>query len=159
MTDREFLRHTVAALAYRAEKATRNAPASFAGFRAGPSSRTPAEILAHMSDLFDWALTMVEGTPRWNESPVLPWDEQRARFFATVRRFDDALGSTGEIPYELTRIFQGPVADALTHTGQLTMLRRLHGAPVKGESYNRADIAIGRVGLEQARPDPRYEFD
>jgi len=159
MTDREFLRHNVATLAYRAAKATRGAPGSFAAFRAGPSSRTPVEVLAHMGDLLDWALSMAKGEPRWHTSDPLPWEEERARFFAALERFDAALASPEPLHYELTRLFQGPIADALTHTGQLTMLRRLHGAPVKGESYNRADIAVGRVGPEQTPPDPRYEFD
>jgi len=159
MTDRELLRHTVATLAYRAAKATRGAPESFAAFRAGPSSRTPVEVLAHMGDLLDWALSMARGEPKWHTSDPLPWEKERARFFAALGRFDQALASPGPLHYELTRLFQGPIADALTHTGQLTMLRRLHGAPVKGESYNRADIAAGRVGSEQTPPDPRYEFD
>ena len=159
MTDREFLRHTVATLAYRAAKATRGAPATFAAFRAGPSSRTPVEVLAHMGDLLDWALSMAKGEPKWRTSDPLPWEQERERFFAALKAFDDALASPEPLHYELTRLFQGPIADALTHTGQLTMLRRLHGAPVKGESYNRADIAAGRVGSEQTPPDPRYEFD
>ena len=159
MTDREFLRHTVATLAYRAAKTVRAAPATFAGFRPGPTSRTPVEVLAHMGDLMDWALSMAKGTPRWNNATPQAWEPECARFFAAVKGFDDALASGQSLQYDLTRLFQGPVADALTHTGQLAMLRRLHGAPMKGESYNRADIAAGRVGPEQTSADPRYEFD
>ena len=159
MNDRELLRHTVATLAYRAAKATRGAPDAFATFKAGPTSRTPVEVLAHMGDLFDWALSMAAGAPRWNTSEPKPWSEERERFFATLKRFDDRLASPEPLAYEVTRLFQGPVADALTHTGQLTMLRRLHGAPVKGESYNRADIVVGRVGAEQTPANPKYEFD
>jgi hypothetical protein len=159
VTDRELLRHTVATLAYRAAKATRGAPDAFATFKAGPTSRTPVEVLAHMGDLFDWALSMATGAPRWNTSEPKPWSEERERFFATLKRFDDRLASPEPLAYEVTRLFQGPVADALTHTGQLTMLRRIYGAPVKGESYNRADIAVGRVGTEQTPANPKYEFD
>ena len=159
MTDREMLRHTLATLAYRAAKATRGAPAAFAGFKAGPTSRTPVEVLAHMGDLFDWALAMAKGEPKWHTSAPLPWEEERARFFRTLEAFDRLLASPEPSRYELTRLFQGPIADALTHTGQLTMLRRIHGSPVKGESYNRADIVAGRVGPDQTPPDPRYEFD
>ena len=159
MNDRELLRHTVATLAYRAAKATRGAPDAFATFKAGPTSRTPVEVLAHMGDLFDWALSMAAGAPRWNTSEPKPWSEERERFFATLKRFDDRLASPEPLAYEVTRLFQGPVADALTHTGQLTMLRRIYGAPVKGESYNRADIAVGRVGAEQTPANPKYEFD
>ena len=159
MTDREFLRHTLATLAYRAAKATRGAPDTFATFQAGPTSRTPVEVLAHMGDLLDWALSMANGTPRWHTSDPLPWEQERERFFQAMRAFDDVLASSAPLSYELTRLFQGPVADALTHTGQLTMLRRIHGAPVKGESYNRAEIAVGRVGAEQTPANPKYEFD
>ena len=159
MTDREFLRHTLATLAYRAAKATRGAPDSFANFRAGPTSRTAVEILAHMGDLFDWALSMAKGEPKWNSAQPLPWDQERARFFAALEKFDEVLASPEPVGYELTRLFQGPVADALTHTGHLTMLRRVHGSPIKGESYNRADIQTGRVGPDQTPADPRYEFD
>ena len=157
--DRASLRHCVATLAYRAAKALRDAPPGFAGFRAAPDARTPVEILAHMGDLFDWALRMVRGESRWTAATPLPWDAECARFFTALRAFDDHLASEAPIACEVTRVFQGPVADALTHTGQLTMLRRLCGAPVKGESYNRADIVAGRVGSEQTPADPRFEFE
>lgn len=159
MTDREFLRHAVATLAYRAAKTMRGAPASFATFFPGSTSKTPVQIVAHMGDLFDWALSLANGAAKWNHSTPRAWEPECARFFAAVKTFDDVLASDAEIHYELTRLFQGPVADALTHTGQLAMLRRLHGAPMKGESYNRADIAAGRVGSEQTPADTRYEFD
>jgi hypothetical protein len=159
MTDREFVRHAVATLAYRAAKTMRDAPEAFATFRPGPTSRTAVELVAHMGDLFDWALSMASGEGRWNTAVPQAWDQECARFFATVKAFDDALAADGPIRYPLTRLFQGPIADALTHTGQLAMLRRLHGAPMKGESYNRADVTAGRVGSDQTPADPRYEFD
>ena len=159
MTDREFLRHTVATLAYRAAKTLRGAPPAFAGFRPGANSKTAVEVLAHMGDLMDWALSMASGAPKWNNSTPLPWEKESARFFAALTAFDGALEDDVPLHYDLTRLFQGPVADALTHTGQLAMMRRLSGSPMKGESYNRADIAIGRVGAEQTPADPRYEFD
>ena len=159
MNDREFLRHTVATLAYRAAKTLRGAPESFASFQPGPTSRTPVELLAHMGDLFDWALSMTTGAPKWNTATPQPWEQECARFFAALKAFDDALASDRPLSYELTRMFQGPVADALTHTGQLAMMRRLHNAPMKGESYNRADIQIGRVGADQTPANPKYEFD
>jgi hypothetical protein len=159
MTDRELLRHTVATMAYRAAKTMRGASGSFAAFKPGPTSNTPVEIVAHMGDLFDWALSMARGETKWNNSAPLAWDAECARFFAAVKAFDDALAAPEPVRAELTRLFQGPVADALTHTGQLAMLRRLHGAPMKGESYARADIAVGRVGAEQTPANPKYEFD
>jgi hypothetical protein len=159
MDDREFLRHTVATLAYRAAKTMRGAPESFAGFLAPGAGRTPVEIVAHMGDLFDWGLSMAKGEGKWTTAAPRAWDAECARFFAAVKAFDDVLASGEPLGYELTRLFQGPVADALTHTGQLAMLRRLHGAPMKGESYNRADVVVGRVGAEQTPANPKFEFD
>jgi hypothetical protein len=159
MNDVGMLRHAVATLAYRAAKALRGAPATFAEFRVAPGSPSPLEIVGHMGDLFDWGLRMANGEGRWTTATPQPWDAECARLFAAFETFDRRLAAPEPPAYELTRLFQGPVADALTHTGQLAMLRRLHGAPMKGESYNRADIAIGRVGPDQPPPDPRFEFD
>ena len=159
MTDRELVRHTVATLAYRAAKTMRGTPGTFATFRPGPTSKTAVEIVAHMGDLLGWALSMANGEGRWDAAVPQAWDGECARFFAALKAFDDLLASDEPIRYPLTRLFQGPIADALTHTGQLAMLRRLHGVPMKGESYNRADVALGRVGADQTPADPRYEFD
>ena len=157
--DRRSLRHAVATLGYRAAKTMRGAPESFAVFRPGSTSKTPVEIVAHMGDLFDWALRMAQGESRWTSAPPLAWSDECARFFASLRAFDDRLASEQPIHHELARLFQGPVADALTHTGQLAMLRRLHGCPMKSESYNRADVVVGRTGPEQTPADVCFEFD
>jgi hypothetical protein len=154
---RALLRHTLATLAYRAAKTLRGAPASFADFRAGPGSRTPAEILAHMGDLLDWALHLAQGHHVWRDSAPRPWDDEVARFFAALRACDDFFASDERLGFLPGRLFQGPVADALWHTGQLAMLRRMAGAPIRGENYFKADIDVGRLGLEQAAP--RTEFD
>jgi len=147
---RELLRHTLATLAYRGGKTVRNAPAEFAGFSG--AGRTPAQILAHIGDLLDWALSMANGTRKWHDSTPLPWEQEEARFFAALKSFDDYLASSEPLQARTEKLFQGPVADALTHVGQLAMLRRLAGAPIVGENYYVADIAIGRVGAEQAAP-------
>jgi hypothetical protein len=152
-----MLRHTVATLAYRAGKAVRDAPPHFAAFAVAPGSRTPAQILAHMGDLFDWALLMAKGKHLWRDSTPLAWDREVARFFAALAAFDAHLASDEQLGSSIERLLQGPVADALTHTGQLTMLRRLAGSPVKGENYAKAAIDAGTVGLMQAAP--RVEFD
>jgi hypothetical protein len=154
---RELLRHTLATLAYRAGKALRDAPPEFAGFTIGPGSRTPAQILAHMGDLLDWALSMAMGAQRWQNAPVQSWSEDCARFFTSLSALDDYLASDAPLGMSFERLFQGPIADALTHTGQIAMLRRIAGAPVRGENYVRAEIASGRVGAEQ--PKPGFEFD
>src|SRR3954447_23980317 len=149
---RAFLRHTLATIAYRGGKAVRGAPDSFAAFRAAPTSRTPAQIVAHLGDLFDWALSIAQGTERWHNSEPLVWDREVARFFDTLQRLDAHLASDAPVAAPPERIFQGAIADALTHVGQLMMLRRAAGAPVRSENYYRADIVAGRLGPEQTAP-------
>ncbi len=154
---REMLRHTVATVAYRGRKAIQGAPPSFASFSPDGSPRTAGRILAHIGDLFDWALTQAQGAEAWHDSPPLEWDAECARFFTSLQRFDEYLASEAPLAGTAERIFQGAIADALTHVGQLAMLRRLAGAKIKGENYSRAEIVAGRVGPEQAAP--RREFD
>ena len=154
---RQLLRHTVATVAYRGGKALRGAPASFADFRVGDSSRTPAQILAHVGDLYDWALSIVSGKQAWQDSQPRPWDAQVARFHGSLQKFDAYLASAEPLHETPEKLFQGPIADSLNHVGQLTMLRRLAGSPIKGENYHKADISVGRVGGDQ--PSPRREFD
>jgi hypothetical protein len=151
------LRHTLATLAYRAAKTLRGMPPEAADFRLpGMDTRSPVEILAHMGDLFDWALSHANGTPVWNVSKPLAWDAEVTRFFAALAKFDERLASPEPIAGDINRLFQGPIADALTHTGQLAMLRRMAGAPVKGENYFVANIAEGQMTLDQ--PSPVREF-
>jgi hypothetical protein len=147
----------VATLAYRGGKAVRGAPEGFGGFVAGAGLRTPLEILAHVGDLLDWALSMASGAQRWNDSKPLAWDEEDARFFKGLEEFDAYLASDAPLAVTVEGLFQGPVADALTHVGQIALLRRMAGAPVRGENYFMAEIVAGRVGDEQAAP--RREFD
>ena len=150
----ELLRHTVATLAYRAGKALRDAPAEFASFDG--AGRTPVKILAHMGDLFDWALCLADGRHEWHNATPLPWNEEVGRFFAALEAFDRRLASGVPLGHPAQALFQGPVADALTHTGQIAMLRRLAGCPMKGENYFKAKITAGCVGIDQ--PSPRVEF-
>jgi len=158
-TTRLFLRHTLATLAYRAGKTVRGTPAAFGEFRADEKSPRVVEILAHMGDLMDWVLTMLKGAQKWNTAKPLPWEQEIARFFASLAAVDGYLASGGAIAWEPGRVFQGGIADALTHTGQLAMLRRLSGYKMKGENYSKADIEAGRVGIDQVPPDPKVEFD
>jgi hypothetical protein len=152
-----LLRHMVATLAYRGGKALRNASPEFATFRAGPQTRTPAEILAHLGDLLDWAVSLVDGKQSWHNSPPLDWDAGVARFFGALETLDQRLAASERLGSSPEKLFQGPIADSLTHIGQIAMLRRLAGAPVRGENYLVAEIAVGQVGVEQALP--RFEFD
>jgi hypothetical protein len=153
----ELLRHTVATLAYRGGKALRGAPASFSGFQAAPGVRTPGQILAHLGDLLDWALSLAKGKQEWHDSPPRTWEEDSARFFAALKAFDDYLASGAPLATPPEKLFQGAIADSLTHVGQINILRRIDGAPIRGENYYRADIAAGRVGAEQSAP--QREFD
>jgi hypothetical protein len=150
----DMLRHTVATLAYRAGKALRGAPPEFAAY-AG-AGRTPAQILAHMGDLFDWALSIANGKQAWKDSQPLPWEQEVARLFAALHAFDARLAGEEPLGGSAERLFQGPVADALTHTGQIAMLRRLAGCAMPGENYFAADIEAGRVGLQQAAPNREF---
>ena len=154
---RQLLRHSVATVAYRGGKALRGASESFAAFTLGGNPRTPAKILAHLGDLFDWALSMARGEAAWHDSQPVAWDAEVSRFFDSLKKFDDYLASQEPLRSSAEGLFQGPIADALTHIGQIAMLRRLAGCPIKGENYFKAEITAGRVGLEQAAP--RREFD
>jgi hypothetical protein len=155
-SSRQLLRHTVATLAYRAGKTLRDAPDSFAGFSTGEKGRTPGDILAHMGDLFDWALSIAKGKQAWHNSVPLPWPQESERFFKTLQTFDDYLASDAPLPVSAEKLFQGPIADALTHTGQIAILRRMAGCPMRGENYFVAEIVTGRVGQVQAAPGREF---
>ena len=158
MTDTtpDILRHAVATLAYRGGKAIRDVPASFPDFRASESTRTPLQILTHIGDLLDWACVLARGEKSWNDAKPQSWDLEVERFFDGLQRLDHQLASQ-PILCKPEKLFQGPIADALTHVGQINLLRRIAGAAVKGENYFSADVAAGRVGRDQT--PPRREFE
>lgn len=147
---RDFLRHTLATLAYRTARALENAPDSFADFSS--AGRRPIQILAHMGDLLHWALSMAQGNPAWRVAQPLAWPQEQQRFFAALSAFDAFLASSVPVQAPVERLFQGPIADALTHAGQLAMLRRLAGSPTRGENFYVAAIAAGQVGPLQPEP-------
>jgi hypothetical protein len=144
----QWLRHTVATLAYRAAKA----PPGFPAFRPAVESRSAGEILAHMGDLIEWALSQSRGEEVWRNSKPRSWAEDADRFFAALAAFDEYLASAPPLRATPERLFQGAVADALTHVGQIAMLRRLAGAGVRGENYSVAKIEVGCTGPQQAAP-------
>jgi len=154
---RDVLRHALATLAYRGGKAVRGATDHFADFKTEATIRTPGQILAHIGDLLDWALSLADGRQVWHDSAPRPWPEEVGRFFEALARLDARLASEAPLGSTPQRLFQGPIADALTHVGQLTMLRRMFGAPVRGENYLKADIVAGRVGPEQSAPGREFE--
>ena len=147
--ERQFLRHTLATLAYRGGKAVRGMPSEAAGFKAGEGSRTPVEILAHIGDLLEWALSLAKGAQAWHNSQPLEWNQEVNRFFAAMQALDGYLASSEPLHATVESLFQGPIADGLTHVGQIAVLRRLAGAPIKGENYSVAEIVAGNVGPDQ----------
>jgi hypothetical protein len=147
---RLLLRHALATLAYRTTRALENAPMDFANFNG--AERRPVQILAHMGDLMEWALSLARGEATWNSSHPLSWQQEQKRFFASLEALDDFLASKAPLYAPVDRLFQGPIADALTHTGQLAMLRRLSGSPTRGEDFYAAGIQTGQVGPIQPTP-------
>jgi len=158
-TTQQLLRHTVATLAYRAEKVLRDAPAAFSEMRLSPAHRSPLEIVSHMGDLLEWAQRMAQGEYVWSPQPAADWKAACDRFFSGLLTLDEALASSTFDKYSADVIFQGPIADALTHIGQLAMVRSAAGVPVRPESYARAEIQVGRVGREQSATRKEFEGD
>lgn len=155
----EMLRHALATLAYRAEKVLRDVPADFADMRLGSSSRSAVEILSHLGDLMAWGARLARGESRWEAGMTLTWTEALDRFFRELAALDAALADPDTAPHQTGILFQGPVADAFTHVGQLAMMRGVAGRPVRPESYARASIQTGRIGREQAAPGREFDGD
>lgn len=154
---RAFLRHTLATIAYRAAKVERDAPPGFGDFQLGKGARTPVQMVAHMADLFDWALVLAQGKSDWAQSKPQSWRKEVDRFHASLLAFDRYLASDAPLGASPEELFQGPISDALTHIGQIAIMRRQDASPVRSEVYVKADIAPGRVGAEQ--PKSPFEFD
>jgi hypothetical protein len=154
---RHLMRHAVATLAYRGNKALRGAPDGFSSFVSGSGCRSAGAVLAHIGDLLDWALSMANGKPEWHDTEPRSWDDDVSRFHNALAAIDGYLASDQPLRTPAEKLLQGPIADALTHIGQIAMMRRLAGVPIKGENYFTAEITVGRVGPDQAAP-PR-EFD
>jgi hypothetical protein len=154
---RDLLRHTVATLAYRAEKVLRDPPTGFAAYKFSTNGRTPLDIVEHLGDLMEWGGRMANGEYRWEGIQTGDWQSACDRFFKGLQSLDENLGRSTFDKHSADQIFQGPIADALTHVGQLALIRGVVGGPVRPESYAQADIRMGRVGREQS--DVRKEFD
>ena len=157
--DRPLLRHLAATLAYRAAKVLRDAPEGFRSFAFDSGRRTPIQIVAHLGDLMTWGCHMADGHYRWAAEGGTDWDHEVTRFFDRLAELDQRLSQEKPLGYPAEILIQGPLADALTHVGQLSMLRGVAGSPVRPESYARAEIVIGRVGLEQAPPGKEFDGD
>ena len=142
---REVLRHLVATVAYRGGLAVTDAPEGFAAFRADETTRTPGEILAHIGDLLEGSLQVVKGNMVYLESEPLPWKEEITRFFSAVKELDGYLATDASLACPVEKLVQGPIGDALTHVGQLVMLRRMAGSPIRSSGYFTAEIVAGEI--------------
>jgi len=155
---RAVVRHLAATLAYRAAKVMRDVEPGFGQRAFGDSTRTPVRIVAHMADLMAWAMSLTRGGFEWKAPGSNDWNVEVGRFFENLAALDQALGSSPE-KGSIEQLIQGPLADALTHVGQLAMLRGMAGNPVRPESYARAQIITGRVGIDQAPPGREFNGD
>jgi len=145
---REVLRHMVATVAYRGGVAIRDAPESFAAFRAHETTRTPGEILAHIGDLLEGSLHLLQGEMVFLTSTPVPWKDEISRFFSAVKKLDSYLATDAPLACPIEKLVQGPIGDALTHVGQIVMLRRMAGIPIHPEPYFTAEIVAGEVNQE-----------
>jgi hypothetical protein len=159
VAERAVLRHMAATLAYRAAKVLRDVPVGFGSTSFGERTRRPVSIVAHLGDLIAWAIRMTRGEMTWKAEGTDDWQREVTRFFDNLAALDAALAADAPFSGSIEKLIQGPLADALTHVGQLALLRGMAGAPVRPESYARAQIAAGRVGLEQAAPGREFDGD
>ena len=149
---RAMLRHFLAALAYRTQKALRGAPESFGTFQAGNQVRTPAGLVRHMTSVLGYARTFFVGGRYWPD-PLPDLDSEVARFHAMLEELGRHLAAGTELRGTTEeRLLQGPFSDAMTHAGQLAMLRRLSGSPVRPENFVKAAVDPDNLGPDQAEP-------
>lgn len=155
---RGSLRQLVATLAYRAAKVLRDVPPDFATYRIAPNSRSAVEIVAHMGDLMKWSHSLAKGDHVWKAEGSDDWNREVDRFFTGLATLD-VLIEDHYFNGSVEKLIQGPLADALTHVGQLGMMRGATGMPVKPESYAKAEIIVGRVGRDQATAKAEFDGD
>jgi hypothetical protein len=156
---RAVVRHLVATLAYRAAKVLRDVPPEFASATVGSATRRPVQIVAHMGDLMAWGVSLARGESVWKAAGSDDWNVEVARFFDGLSALDRELAADAPFTGSIEKLIQAPLADALTHVGQLAMLRGMTGAAMRPESYARAEIVSGRVGREQAPPGREFDGD
>jgi len=143
-----ILRHLVATIAYRASRSLRNVPEGFESVRLDDTAMSAGELILHMTNVMAFALATVRQTDRLQHR-ALAWPQEVTRFYSLLGELDSKLaaGAVLEEGMDL-RLVQGPLADILTHIGQLHAMRRKAGAPVDSASYIKADVRIGRIPLE-----------
>lgn len=141
---RELLRHTVATVVFRGGVAIKDAGPDFADFRASDSTRTASQILAHIGDLLTGSHYLLRGEMVYLASRPLGWNEEVARFFAAAKELDRFLAADEPLAHPPEKMIQGPIGDALTHVGQIVMLRRMAGIPIRETPYFTAEIIPGQ---------------
>lgn len=158
--ERQILLHFLASIAYHTQKAIRQAPADYWGFAPGHGVRTPEEILRHMTSVMGYARTFFLGGTYWPD-PLADIEAETVRFHGMLadvaRLLREGVPLQGITEFQL---LHGPFSDVMTHIGQLSLLRRLHGHPVPPENFIYADITAERLGRDQAeprRPDPGWQ--
>ena len=139
-----LFRHLIATLGHRFGVAVKDSPPGFADYIACPGARTPGQVLAHIHVLVEWSTNVVQGGGERPQEAALVWDQAVRRLYQLLQSLDDAVVHAEGKAFPIEKLLQGPIADALTHVGQLTMLRRMAGAPVQTDSYFRADISAGQ---------------
>src|SRR5690349_3729413 len=151
--ERRLLRHFLAALAYRTQKALRDAPAEFGDFEAGEETRSPKELVKHMTSVLGYARTFFVGG-QYRPGPLPTFREEVERFHEMLESLASHISQADPLADQTTaeRLLQGPLSDAMTHAGQLAMLRRLFGSPVAPENFIVADVDAQRLGVAQAAP-------
>jgi hypothetical protein len=148
---RALLRHFLAAIAYRTQKALRDAPPSFGSFEAGSQVRTPADLVRHMTSVLGYARTFFVGG-RYQADPLGDLSAEIARFHAMLADLRHHLDATELRGTTEERLLQGPLSDAMTHAGQLAMLRRLAGSPIPPENFIEAAVDPANVSPSQPAP-------
>lgn len=148
---RRILRHFLAAIAYRAQKALRGAPHDFGDFRAAPGVRTPHQLVRHMSDVLGYARTRLAGG-EWRARRLPTFEQEVTRFHEILADLSHHIATGAFVDTTPERLLQGPLADAMSHAGQLAMLRRLAGSPIPPENFIEAEIQTDNVGPDQRAP-------
>ncbi len=152
-----LLRHLLATIAFRGGLCLRGAPDGFADFQAGADVRSPIDLVRHLSRLMEFTGRILRGgepvrsqggrqaggTP----SADLSWPQELDRLSEAMATLDGVLATAPLAAADVDAVIQGPLADALTHVGQLATLRRLAGAPIAGANYPRAPIVDGQVKI------------
>lgn len=143
----ELFRHFLATIAYRFEKTVKSATDPYKDFEAGSGVRTPKAIINHMTHVLLYAKGAIQGMPlkRLDQPDPLTFEEEISRFYDNLKELDQLTDNQHSISLQALKIIlQGPLADIMTHIGQLAMLRRLGGRSIKGESFMRAPIETGK---------------